>query len=212
VITQCTIHDLYKTKNQEAIVLAKQFERRRCNHLPNKNDQETDLANGPKSAFDCIANVVIVKGTNKHRYVVATQKSSLRSLFRKIPAIPLIYMNRSVMIMEPMSPVTVRAREGIELAKLTGGLNDPNVAYKNKRPNEGDEDEDEEEQPKKKRKGPKEPNPLSVKQKKAINVITKPAESETKEPKKRRRRHHRGSKLDGNEDLQRDEGDANDDE
>ncbi|ANB12993.1 Utp23p [Sugiyamaella lignohabitans] len=211
MITQCTMNELYKTKNQEAIDLAKTFERRRCNHRFKPKEQERDENNdetkdegkkkndddGPKSAFDCLTSVVNVKGKNVHRYVVATQKSGLRSYFRSIPAVPLIYMKRSVMIMEPMSPITVRARELIEKSKLSQGLNDPTTNLKRKQEESGDEEisENGNDQPtKKKRKGPKQPNPLSMKKKKnptLSNIITaETSESSENSKKKRRRKHH----------------------
>ena len=48
--------------------------------------------------------------TNKHRYVVATQLQSLRGKLRAIPAVPLVHMTRSVMILEPPSDATLRAK------------------------------------------------------------------------------------------------------
>lgn len=207
MITQCTMEALYRAKDQDAIDLARTFERRRCNHLPirkhqnhendhesdNKNENENDSKNnkkenvkskeeeGPKSAFDCINSVVNINGKNKHRYIVATQKVGLRQIFRKIPAVPLIYMSRSVMILEPMSRNTEVERNRIESSKLTNGLNGLN-----------DEQQDEEENEGKKRKRSlKEPNPLSIKKKKTDkpkldNVI----EPEPENKSKRRRRKH----------------------
>ncbi|PRT57068.1 rRNA-processing protein UTP23 [Wickerhamiella sorbophila] len=157
MITQCTIEHLYRSKNQEAIELAKKFERRRCGHIPTE-DQTL-------SAFECIASVVDINGSNKHRYVVATQKPKLRDRLRKIPAVPLIYINRSVMILEPMSPITLKAREQIEAAKLHRGLNAVSTVPATSEP--------------RKRKV-KEPNPLSVKKRKV---------EEGSGPTKRKRRH-----------------------
>lgn len=47
---------------------------------------------------------------NKHRYVVATQSQPLRSKLRSIPAVPILHMTRSVMILEPPSDTTLRAK------------------------------------------------------------------------------------------------------
>jgi U3 small nucleolar RNA-associated protein 23 len=235
VITQCTIQNLYKTKNNEAIELAKTFERRRCNHgifekrkteeikstidrveeTDNKDENESgsetldnefsvnktpenDIQDKPKnkiengkdttskdslpfkSAFDCINDIVVVNGANKHRYVVATQKTRLRSRLRRTPAIPLIYINRSVMILEPMSPATEKIRDNIEASKLSEGLND----VEKKR----DLEEEDDDRPKKKRKGPKGPNPLSVKKK------TKALESEAPSADGQKRRRKRAKR------------------
>lgn len=182
MITQCCMQALYKTDNQPAISLAKEFERRRCNHPPAS----------PLSPAECIESIVNIDGENKHRYIVATQDYPLRKRLRKIPGVPLIFLNRSVMVMEPLSEASDKHSQEVENAKLTKGLNDvKNAGYINKEDEAGAD-----EQPKKKRKGPKEPNPLSMKKKKAP---TQPLNKEEKEgdskPKNRRRRTHK--KLEG---------------
>lgn len=196
LITQCAMEALYKSKNEQAISIAKKLERRRCGHRPLRDGEEADETNsGTKSAFDCMAELVNVNGKNKHRYVVATQKTRLRQLFRKVPAVPLVYINRSVMIMEPMSPVTERARALIEQSKLREGLNDTN---------KNDTDHNEIDITRKRKKGPKEPNPLSVKKKKTETVQTTEAkesndnEEDSAKPK-RKRRHKRSNNTVTNE-------------
>ncbi|KAF5094753.1 hypothetical protein D0Z03_001999 [Geotrichum reessii] len=215
MITQCCMEALYRSKNEDAIALAKHFERRRCGHRDLTQEDK-----GVKKPHDCMWNVVVVDNQNKHRYVVASQKDKLRQRLRRVPAVPLLYVNRSVMIMEPMSNVTERARALIEQGKLVGGLNEVIAASAKKRKttdegsnsdsNNGDDDdsdnsEDEDDKPKsKKRKGPKQPNPLSIKKKKKVTTVSssKPAaaddakqDSETTTGKKRRRRHHGGTKT-----------------
>lgn len=168
MITQCCMQALYASGNQAAIDIAKSYERRRCNHPPK----------APLEPSDCVESIVNVDGVNKHRYIVATQDHELRKKLRKVPGVPLVYMNRSVMVMEPLSKVSGKLSEDLETSKLTGGLNDaanagiiPLAAP----------------QASKKRKGPKEPNPLSVKKKKPES---QPAENDGP-AKKRRRRHHK---------------------
>ncbi|KAK9464643.1 Fcf1-domain-containing protein [Lipomyces arxii] len=116
MITQCCIKSLYDRGEdaKDAIALAKTFERRRCNHT------ETQL-----SQSECLRSVVNVKGKNKHRYVVATQDQRVRGQFRSIPGTPMIYINRSVIIMEPVSPATEAAKRKFEEEKLLAGLNNP---------------------------------------------------------------------------------------
>ena len=48
--------------------------------------------------------------SNKHRYVVATQSQPLRSSLRAIPAVPVVHITRSVMILEPMSEISQQAK------------------------------------------------------------------------------------------------------
>ncbi|KAF8912838.1 Fcf1-domain-containing protein [Gymnopilus junonius] len=98
MITQCCIHELYlQGKSQQpAVDLAKTFERRKCNHRE------------PIPGDECLTSVVGDK--NKHRYVVATQSHPLRVKLRSVPATPIVHMNRSVMVLEPPSDITLRAK------------------------------------------------------------------------------------------------------
>ncbi|KAI0757076.1 Fcf1-domain-containing protein [Daedaleopsis nitida] len=144
MITQCCIHELYlqhKTE-QPAIDLAKTFERRKCNHREAIPGDE------------CLTSVV--GETNKHRYVLATQSQELRQKLRAIPAVPIVHVNRSVMILEPPSDATLRAKALEEEKALH-----PTAPEAAKLPTTAPP-----EPPKKMKKGPKGPNPLSVKKKK----------------------------------------------
>ncbi|KAK0654417.1 rRNA-processing protein utp23 [Lasiodiplodia hormozganensis] len=171
MITQCSMRHLYASKDQDAIGKAQAFERRRCNH---------HTLEEPLSTLDCVKSVLDPKDskTNKHRYVVASQEQRLRSYLRKIPGVPLIYINRSVMIMEPMAGATEDVRDRTETEKFRAGLKTRSTATvaasKRKRDDDdegsdGDQDTEMKDAPaqpepkKKKRKGPKAPNPLSVK-------------------------------------------------
>ena len=149
---------------QALIALARTFERRRCDHhtLPS-----------PLSTLDCLSSVVDPKSTNtnKHRYVVASQDVGVRKAMRAKTGVPLVYVKRSVMVMEPMSERSEVVREGGERGKLRSGL----VGRKRKREEveavageggerEGGAEAKTEDKPKKKRaRGPKGPNPLSIK-------------------------------------------------
>ncbi|GCE99043.1 small subunit processome component [Zygosaccharomyces mellis] len=198
MITQCCIQALYSTRNQDAIELGKSFERRRCNHPPKE----------ARSPNECIESVVNVNGSNKHRYVVASQDISMRRKLRKIPGVPLVHMSRSVMVMEPLSEASSHVNEVTEREKLLKGLNDPKMAGLKA---SSIEDYPENQPPAKKRKGPKGPNPLSVKKKQK-----KPEQGEGNgqeqdrgqehendgKTKRRRRRRHKSSQgnIDGQED------------
>jgi len=144
MITQCCIHELYLQGKavQPAVDLAKTFERRKCNH------KEAILGD------DCVASVV--GNMNKHRYVIATQSQPLRSKLRQIPAVPVVHINRSVMILEPMSETSVEVKEKAEQRQMLPSASESAKVAQSKPA---------EEPPRKKRKGPKGPNPLSVKKK-----------------------------------------------
>lgn len=140
---------------------AKDYERRRCGHHP--DDHPT-----PLTAKDCLASVVDPKssGTNKHRYVVASQEQEVRRHMRGVLGVPLIYINRSVMIMEPMAEGTAGSREKEERIKFRAGLKRKRGAGdegRDERPDVNDVEAAAASKPKKKAKGPKGPNPLSVK-------------------------------------------------
>ena len=96
---------------------AKNYERRRCDHRPEEYPE-------PLSAVECLSSVVDPKGskTNKHRYVVASQQLGVRKAMRDIMGVPLLYINRSVMIMEPIATATAQNREREEREKFRAGL------------------------------------------------------------------------------------------
>ncbi|KAJ7130066.1 Fcf1-domain-containing protein [Mycena crocata] len=158
MITQCCIHELYllgKTL-QPAVDLAKTFERRKCNHRE------------PIPGDECLTSVV--GETNKHRYVVATQSHPLRVKLRSIPAVPIVHVNRSVMVLEPPSDATIRSKDYTEEQALHAtGSEQRNLTH----PSISDEP------PRKKKKGPKGPNPLSVKKKK-VEMVAKPVKDKGK--------------------------------
>lgn len=175
MITQCCMQSLYKTNNQVAIDIGKSFERRRCNHPPSD----------PLAPKDCIKS--IIAPDNKHRYVLASQIFELRKELMNVPGVPMVFMNRSVMVMEPISKMTLRYANDYENKKLTAGLNST-----------GKESPVKQEAPKK-RKGPKQPNPLSIKKKKVEKSGDDNKENrdnkenhdnEGKEKKIRRKRKH----------------------
>lgn len=158
MITQCCIQKLYETKQQDIISVAKTYERRRCNHKDN-----------PLSPEDCIYSIVNINGKNKHRYIVATQSQRIRTKLRDIPGVPLFYINRSVVILEPSSFSTNKAKKLLEENKLGLKKEENEKILGTKRKLE----EDTLLPKKKRRKGPKEPNPLSVKKKK-VKIIENP--------------------------------------
>ncbi|KXT01194.1 hypothetical protein AC578_593 [Pseudocercospora eumusae] len=179
MITQCCIRHLYNepaSPEKDAwISVAKDAERRRCGH----HELEE-----PLSALECIESVVDPKhtGNNKHRYVVAVQDDQVRRKMRKVVGVPLVYIARSVMILEPMAHATQEVREKDEKAKIRAGVKgrrQTGTGEKRKRDDEDADDEKENEtheapKPKKyKVKGPKAPNPLSVKKPKKDNVKDK---------------------------------------
>ena len=186
VITQCSIRHLYAlpttevpTSHKDALIArAKEFERRRCNH---------HTLEQPLSSRECFADIIDPKGsqTNKNRYVVASQDDEVRTFCREIKGVPLIYVKRSVMIMEPMAESSLGVQKGFENEKMRAGIRKTNAeseGTKRKRNHEDGEDrginagrgDDASGSPlvKKTRiRGPKGPNPLSVKKAKPVGAV-----------------------------------------
>lgn len=171
MITTCSMRHLYNHQPPlpDALIdfVKSQFERRRCNH----HELEKPL---PEQ--ECLESVIIHNGHNKHRYCVAAQDPEIRSMLRSIPGVPMVYVKRSVMIMEPMADVSAEVKETAEMEKFRVGLKSKPKTMKRKREEnddggetkEGAEGEAKEDEKKKKRKrGPKGPNPLSIKKRKS---------------------------------------------
>ena len=167
-----TLSSIPQPQKEALIAVAKGMERRRCNHHELEN---------PLSTLECFSNVIDPKNsrTNKNRYVVASQDEEVRKYCRAVKGVPLVYVKRSVMVMEPMAVSSVGVREGLERGKFRMGLRGKGQAVSLKRKREdsseegdaenskilnGDNGAAEEKAPKKKKiRGPKGPNPLSVK-------------------------------------------------
>ncbi|KAJ5336799.1 Protein of unknown function DUF652 [Penicillium brevicompactum] len=126
----------------------------------------------------------------------------LRSSARSIPGVPIIYVKRSVMVLEPLSNPSEMVRDGHERGKFRAGLDVEESLGKRKRDGEGDDEDVSDEEPKKKRTPKvKGPNPLSVKKAKKRSDAPAPkkkevvaeAEGDDAAPKpKRKRRHNKG--------------------
>ena len=167
MITQCCMRQLYTTNDQSVIESAKLFERKRCGH----HDLER-----PLSALECLESCVDPKGTgvNSHRYIVAAQEPEIRDEMRSIPGVPLIYITRSIILLEPMSGLSTDIREGAERGKFREGIREPRKRKRDTQedtlageevPSRARQDQEEPQVQKKRKwvKGPKGPNPLSVK-------------------------------------------------
>ncbi|KAL8985241.1 MAG: hypothetical protein Q9177_004489 [Variospora cf. flavescens] len=175
MITQCSIRHLYtlpvpQSEKDPLILLAKSMERRRCNH----HELENAL-----STLECLSSVIAPKksATNRNRYVVASQEEEVRRFCRGVRGVPLVYVKRSVMIMEPMGETTIGVKEGMEREKFRTGLrgkptkrkrdDDEDMEARNdSRSNKEISDDargDEKAKKRIKARGPKGPNPLSVK-------------------------------------------------
>jgi U3 small nucleolar RNA-associated protein 23 len=214
MVTQCEMRKLYATRNEAFINLGQTLERRRCGHHPNEYPE-------PLSTQECLRSVVDPKDTNqnKHRYVVASQDQEVRRMLRGIKGVPLIYIKRSVMILEPMADESVQLRAREERSKFRAEIK--SSAGKRKREDADDDDEKAdkkdigttEDQKKKKKKGygAKGPNPLAVqKPKKPKADGQQPRKQESSEAtenpqegagKRKRRRRNKISETEGQDEA-----------
>ena len=134
VITQCCIVELYKAgeERQPVVDLAKTFERRKCNHREAIEGDEC-VRSVVGAYFSCCfahrpwftiwlsrnSELHISSGDkNKHRYIIATQSQSLRNHLRTIPAVPIVHIKKSVMILEPPSDTTLSIKAEVCLSPL----------------------------------------------------------------------------------------------
>lgn len=206
MITQCEIRKLYAQKAEPgvaaAIELAKTFERRRCGHHPDEYPE-------PLPTMECMQSVVDPKGTgqNKHRYVVASQGQDVRRMLRTVRGVPLIYIKRSVMILEPMADESAQLRAREEKMKFRAEIKKP--LGKRKRDDEEDDESDAEDEDRtekrqhdettangtngekkkqQKARGPKGPNPLAVKKAKKEKSASSGATTDGPAKRKRRRK------------------------
>lgn len=88
---------------------------------------------------------------------------NLRSRARDIPGVPIVYVKRSVMVLEPMSRPSEGVRDGYEQGKFRVGLDADSTLGKRKRGDNADGDAEKKDSKKKKSGKAKGPNPLSMK-------------------------------------------------
>jgi U3 small nucleolar RNA-associated protein 23 len=204
---------------------------RYCKH----NDEET-----PVNEADCLIDLLAgqprgnEQPKNKQHFVLATADSTdaekrkagrafvdVREAARNVPGVPIVYVKRSVMVLEELSKASLRAKGGVEKERLREGLI-VGVRRKRKRGGEDGEGEGEGEglggtvggdgREVKRRvvKRAKGPNPLSVMKKKKPkpqprlqdgtedagggDAAPKELREDTDVPKAKRRRKHKGKK------------------
>ena len=150
-----------------------------------KHDEEEGVVEEWRCLVDLVAGQP--KGNelakNKHHFVLATAEASeverrgkgfveTRERARLVPGVPIVYVKRSVMVLEEFSGTSEGMRRGVEREKFREGLIGGAGDRKRKRGEAEDEVAAEtmlEERKKKtKVKGPKQPNPLSVPKKKVV--------------------------------------------
>ncbi|EGZ26299.1 hypothetical protein PHYSODRAFT_350283 [Phytophthora sojae] len=145
-----------------------------------QNFKVAEVYDQPKTDGDApvdVSKVVqsIIGDKNDRKFVVCTQEVELRKALRLVPGVPLIYLNRSVLVFEDISRATlaiVRQDEKANMAKL-----DVNEKRKLEQMQGGEEGEDHEEKQRLTKKRAKGPNPLSMKKSTKKKVRAKKKEN-----------------------------------
>uniref|UniRef100_A0AAV1UJM2 UTP23 sensor motif region domain-containing protein n=1 Tax=Peronospora matthiolae TaxID=2874970 RepID=A0AAV1UJM2_9STRA len=144
---------LLKEVTKDAFELARSF---KVAEVYGQLEEETD---GPVDVSKAIQS--IIGDRNNRKFVVCTQEVELRKALRLVPGVPLLYLNRSVLVFEEISHATlaiVRQEEKASMAKL-----DVNEKRKLEAMQDGDCNDDHAEKQRLLKKRAKGPNPLSIK-------------------------------------------------
>ena len=108
--SQCVLDELRRLDSvgedgvSDSIFIAKRFEMRTCRH------------GGGKSAVECVAD--LIGDSNQFHYVVAVQNYELRKRLREVLGVPLVFVNRGLVLMEDPSKATLAPAPQKELQKL----------------------------------------------------------------------------------------------
>lgn len=173
VASTCTLEELRVWDNAEkdqitgSAFIAKRFEQRTCRHSP------------CLSSVECIRE--LVGSDNPHHYAVAVQNYEARKAMREIPGVPLIFVNRGIVLMEDPSKKTRDLAHEKELAKLKP----KEFELKQLGETSASVNPEAKDKKKKKKKGKKNPNPLSQKKSKSKNTASV-AQKESKPKRKRK--------------------------
>lgn len=191
MITQCCMAALYSAEKatspedrgrvKQTIALAKEWERRKCNHKE------------PLPPGTCLEDVI--GPSNKHRYVLAADDPVVRRMRRRyVPGLPILHYSQSVLVLEPMSDLTER-----HIAHMEANKSAISPVERQLLEQHPDAEAKNEPAPLMKRKRPKGPNPLSVKKSKTKKPASPPSQSEVpseptaQQTSRRRKKRGRGS-------------------
>lgn len=167
--TECVLNELESLGGAlyGALVIAKRFKTRKCGHREHV------------SATECVSH--LVGEENEKRYFVATQDKQLRNRLRKIPGVPLLYINYNCIVMEKPSFVCTKKASEVQTARTEPTDHERGTLERLKA-----SELDQPEVIRRKRKRTKGPNPLSCKKKKA-----KLDHTNTSNKSSRKRRRHK---------------------
>ena len=135
------------------------------------------------------------------RWIVCTQDQTLRRRLRAYGAIPLIYIHKSVVILEPLSEATQDRKTQTEITRRLPGAQDL-YQSKDAAAAAGIIPVPHDKAARKKRKAPPEPNPLSCKRKKLSAAEQRQVEAEKQKKKTSKREKQRVKRCEAKSKLQ----------
>lgn len=134
-----------------SVFIAKRFEMRSCRHK----------ASPDFTSAHCIKD--LISNDNPHHYGVAVQNEELRVALREVLGVPLLFVNRGVLLMERPARKTLDHARELELQKLKPAEFELKAITSKLKEEVVTPPLSEEKRNKKKKKGRSRPNPLSVK-------------------------------------------------
>lgn len=182
-VTNCIVAELRKIGPPvaAALALATRLKRLKCGH------------GSPIAASDCICN--LVGQQNRKKYFVASKDQELLMRLREVPGVPLVYLDRTVLVLEKISDKSRAFAKKKEVRKSAPNKKERRMLYDEKlaarTPAQILAASKSKSHKRKRRAGQKEPNPLSVKKKKVIyNGGGASGGKKTKRKRTRRKRHN----------------------
>lgn len=168
-----TLRAIAKAAPEDAIAtgapfVARRLELRRCHHSP------------AVSVCDCFTQ--LLGEANINRYGIVTSEDPIKEAARKIPGVPLIYLERTFPLLEAPTKSTLKRTEQLEEEKLH--VSKREIAVIKRSLGEEIEPETEKSEPQHKRRKAKGPNPLSMKKKTSIYA----KQLEEQRPKRKRKK------------------------
>lgn len=86
------VQELHKQGEHRAATVAKQFETRKCKHQH------------PVASAQCVKE--LIGATNDNNYCLATQNDTLLKQIRSMPGIPLLRVQKGMIILESLTTAT----------------------------------------------------------------------------------------------------------
>ncbi|ORZ20329.1 Fcf1-domain-containing protein, partial [Absidia repens] len=99
LVTACVVNEIHKQGDHRAASVAKTFESRKCKH------------HHPVSSAQCLMD--LLGSDNANNYCIATQNNVIRKHIRDMPGVPVLKVQKGMIILESLSTATKDAIQKI---------------------------------------------------------------------------------------------------